>query len=209
MKVVTKLCEPYYMTRRCITADNFFTSIGLCFHLWEKGLEFIGTIRSNKLEIPLSFLKNKLRTVGSSMFAFKDFLTLVSFVPKSNKAVVLVSTGHHEAKIDTLTKKPQIIMDYNKLKGDSYGLKSINLLFKNISGGVDTFDHLVALNSCRRKTNRWPFNVLMFMIDSGAQNVFSLFKLQNKQKIDLLRGLKSNLFILFMINNKPNFFKIT
>jgi hypothetical protein len=49
----------------------------------------------------------------------------------------------------------------------------------------------------------------MFMIDSGAQNAFCLFKLQNKEKIDLLRGLKSNLFILFMINNKPNFFKIT
>jgi hypothetical protein len=117
MKAVIKLCQVYYNTKRCITADNFFTSIGLCLHLWEKGLEYIGTIRSNKLEIPLSFLKNKLRKVGSSLFAFKDSLTLVSFVPKKNKSVILISTNHHEIKIDNVSQKPEIIMEYNKYKG--------------------------------------------------------------------------------------------
>ncbi len=117
MKAVIKLCEIYYNSKRCITADNFFTSIGLCLHLWERGLKYIGTIRSNKLEIPVNFLKNKLRSVGSSLFAFKDFLTLVSFVPKKSKAVLLVSTNHHEAKINESTTKPEIIMDNNKYKG--------------------------------------------------------------------------------------------
>jgi hypothetical protein len=95
----------------------FFTSIGLCLHLWENGLEYIGTIRSNKLEIPLSFLKIKLRKVGSSLFAFKDSLTLVSFVSKKNKSVILISTNHHDIKIDNVSQKPEIIMDYNKYKG--------------------------------------------------------------------------------------------
>jgi hypothetical protein len=43
-------------------------------------------------------LKNNKRIIGSSNFAFKDFLTLVSYVPKKNKAVILVSTKHHEEK---------------------------------------------------------------------------------------------------------------
>ena len=116
MKAVIKLVEVYYYTKRCITGDNFFTSIDLCLHLWEKGLTYLGTIRSNKIEIPLSFLKNKLRAVGSSCFAFKDSLTLVSFVPKIAKAVILVSTRHHEAKINSTTQKPDMIMDYNKYK---------------------------------------------------------------------------------------------
>jgi hypothetical protein len=51
------------------------------------------------------------------LFAFKDFLTLVSFVPKKSKAVLLVSTNHHEAKINESSTKPEIIMDYNKYKG--------------------------------------------------------------------------------------------
>ena len=82
MKAVIKLVEVYYYTKRCITADNFFTSIDLCLHLWEKGLTYLGTIRSNKIEIP----------------------------------VILVSTRHHEAKINSTTQKPDMIMDYNKYK---------------------------------------------------------------------------------------------
>lgn len=96
------------------------------------------------------------------------------------------------SNINQLTGKPEIIIDYNKYKGkfcsfyfflrNKYKTKSI------LKGGVDTFDHLVALNSCRRKTNRWPFNVFMFIVDAASQNAFSLFKIQNKEKIDLLRG---------------------
>ena len=106
MKAVIKLCSIYYNTKRCITADNFFISIPLYLHLWENGLEYIGTIRANKLDIPNCFLKNKLRSVGSSIFAFKDSLTLVSFVPKKSKSVILCSTSHHQAKTDEKTKKP-------------------------------------------------------------------------------------------------------
>ena len=46
MKAVIRLCDAYYNTKRCIIADNFFMSILLCLHLWKKGLEYIGTIRS-------------------------------------------------------------------------------------------------------------------------------------------------------------------
>jgi hypothetical protein len=51
------------------------------------------------------------------MFAFKDYLSLVSFVPMKNKAVCLISSKHHEEKINELNKKPLIIMDLNARKG--------------------------------------------------------------------------------------------
>jgi len=41
-------------------------------------IEYLGTIRSNKLEIPEEFLKNSKRAIGSSIFAFKDHLSLCS-----------------------------------------------------------------------------------------------------------------------------------
>lgn len=143
-------------------------------------------------------MKNKARVVGTSLFAFKEFLTLVSYVPKKNKAVILVSTKHHDSKINNLTNKPEIIMDYNKYKGTKVFYKTYFYYSKisNVIGGVDTFDHLVALNSCRRKTNKWPFNVFMFMVDAAAQNAFAMFKLQNIAKIDFFRGLKPYLFLL-------------
>ena len=63
-------------------------------------------------------------------------------------------------------------------------------------GGVDTFDHCISVNTCRRKTNKWPFNVFLFIIDAAAQNSFALFKLQNEKNIDLLRARQVQLEIL-------------
>ena len=57
MITVVKLVEPYFNTKRCVTADNFYPSIPLCNYLWEKSLQFIGTLKQNKLEMPLNFLK--------------------------------------------------------------------------------------------------------------------------------------------------------
>jgi hypothetical protein len=42
------LCEPFYSRNRCITADNFFSSISLAKFLISKGLSYLGTLRANK-----------------------------------------------------------------------------------------------------------------------------------------------------------------
>ena len=117
MNTVLTLTERYYNTKRCVTADNFFTSIPLALELWKQNLEFIGTMNKNKLQIPAEFKPDKSRKLGSTLFAFKDCLTIVSYVPKANKAVILLSTKHHESKINSTTNKPDIIMDYNQYKG--------------------------------------------------------------------------------------------
>jgi hypothetical protein len=63
-------------------------------------------------------LKNKEREPLSSLACFKDYKTLVSYVPKKNKSVILLSTFHHVNNIVTSNKKkPQIVLDYNRNKG--------------------------------------------------------------------------------------------
>jgi len=42
---------------------------------------------------------------------------LVSFVPKRNKAVILVSSMHDSGVMDEATKKPEIILDCNMTNG--------------------------------------------------------------------------------------------
>jgi len=118
MNTVIKLCERYYGSNRCVTADNFFSSILLATTLWSNKLEYLGTIRQNKIEIPVEFKAAKTRKVESAVFGFQNELTLVSYVPKVKKAVILVSTNHHERNINALSNKPEIIMDYNKFKGN-------------------------------------------------------------------------------------------
>jgi hypothetical protein len=63
-------------------ADNFFTSIRLAKNLFENKLGLIGTLRSNKNEVPLVFLPSKENEIYSSKFAFDKYITLVSYFPK-------------------------------------------------------------------------------------------------------------------------------
>ena len=70
----------------------------------------------------------------------------MSFIPKWNKAVILVSSMHDSGVMDAATKKPEFILDYNMTKG-----------------GVDTCDKMCASYSVSRVTRRWPLAVFYIL----------------------------------------------
>ena len=161
-KVVLKLAESLPTgSTRIITADNFFSSSTLCKSLLSKNIRFVGTLRSNKTFIPPQFKAKNTRAIFNSIFGFnrENNLILASYVPKKSKAVLLISTLHTDFKIkpDCPKLKPEIIHFYNENKF-----------------GVDVLDQKIEKNTVRRKTNRWTFNVFMWMIDTAAQNAYSL-----------------------------------
>lgn len=186
--VVKKLSVPFLNSNRSITVDNFFTSVPLADFLWQNSTTLIGTLRKNKPHIPSEFFPHNKKDINSSLFGFNNYKTLVSYVPKKNKAVILLSTHHHEEKtITELNNKPEIINFYNKTKG-----------------GVDTLDKLTEQFTCRRKTNRWTYNVFMYILDVAAYNSFVLFKIKNpaiqqinvqRQRKDSLEKLSTNLIL--------------
>ena len=157
-RVVKELVAPWYRSGRNVTADNFFSSIPLAEDLLENGLTYVSTIRSNKAEIPTVMKPNSSREVYSSMFGFKDQVTLVSYVPKKNKAVKAPSTMHHDTVVEGEEYKPEIIMHYNATKS-----------------GVDNLYHLCTLYPCRRKVNRWPVVLFGNCIDVGAVAAFVIW----------------------------------
>ncbi|XP_053968719.1 piggyBac transposable element-derived protein 4-like [Anastrepha ludens] len=68
--------------------------------------------------LPPALVNIKRKPLNSSIFAFTEQTTLVSYIPKKNRAVILLSTLHHYSKISNRRdKKPEIILDYNKCKG--------------------------------------------------------------------------------------------
>jgi len=153
---VTSLVAPFYGSKRNVTTDSFFTSIPLAQRLWQEKMTLTGTLRKNKAEIPPQLKNVGAREVGSSTFRFHDELTIVSYIPKRRKNVVLLSTQHHRPHVSS-DGKPEMVHFYNETKG-----------------AVDTLDHLVANFSCGRKTNRWPLNVFFFLLDIAAFNAFVL-----------------------------------
>ena len=103
--IVERLISHLKGTCRNLTTDNWYTSYTLAMSLLQGKITLVGTLKKNKREIPAEFLPNKQKPISSSMCGFQKHATLVSFTPKKNKSVVLLSTMHRDAKVDVETKK--------------------------------------------------------------------------------------------------------
>lgn len=125
-------------------------------------LTYVGTIRKNKRQLPTSFVTVQNREQYSSRFAFQKNLTLVSYIPKKGKNVILCSSMHHDSTIDKETgvaQKPEIITFYNSTKS-----------------GVDIVDQLCATYSVSRNTNRWPMVIFYTILNVAAINAHVIYK---------------------------------
>ena len=109
------LFQSLHFTGFNIKTSNWFTSFQLATDLLQKQITLLGRMRKNRPELSIEFVTGKRRRVGSSYFGFSDKQTLVSYVLRKNKAVVLLSTMHND-KIDEDTGLPDMILDYNATK---------------------------------------------------------------------------------------------
>nr|CAH7758124.1 unnamed protein product [Callosobruchus chinensis] len=161
--VVQRLCQPIKGTSRNVTVDNWFTSMELLNSLHsDSKLTLLGTIRKNKRELPPEFSNPQKRPLFSSMFGYRDNCTLVSYTPKRNKNVLLLSSMHFDDKIDAATGKPDMIIGYNASKG-----------------GVDCVDKLCATYNCARNTRRWPMVVFYSLLNVCGINSFVIYSMNN------------------------------
>lgn len=156
-QAVVRLAKPLFGSNRNITADNWFSSIELVNVLRQNKLTFVGTLKKNKREIPVSFLPNKNREEGSSLYGFREEVTLISYVGKKGKATLLLSSMHFAKSTDPETQKPEIVSFYNRNKG-----------------GVDTLDEKCAKSSSSRRTRRWPLVIFFRMLDISIVNTYIL-----------------------------------
>lgn len=115
VQYVLRLTESIRGSNRNVTADNWFSSLELTDALLQNKLTFVGTLRRNKPQIPPSMLLSAPE--GSSKFMYQDDKTLVSFISKKNKKVLLISSMHFSGEINAQSKKPEIVEFYNLTKG--------------------------------------------------------------------------------------------
>lgn len=169
---VLRLAKVVENSNRNITADNWFSSIPLVDILLKRGLTYLGTLKKNKAEIPPCFLPSRNRPIESSLYGFTKDFTILSYVPKPNKAVLLLSSSHHNQEIDTDTGKPAMIADYNRTKG-----------------GVDEVDKKCSIYCCSRKTRRWPMAIFQRILDMAGINSFVLYQSCNDSDVKMRRAI--------------------
>lgn len=117
---------------------------------------FLGTVRKNKLFVPLKLLDTKKKPATYSEFLFdnQNKISMVAYVPKRNRVVLLSSSAHMNRNVSSdELQKPFMILDYNKTKC-----------------GVDLADQMISTYSCKRKVNRWPVALFGYMLDTSALN---------------------------------------
>ena len=96
--VVLSLTEHLQQSGFEITTDNSFTSIPLALKLIKRKnkMTLLGTIRKDKKYIPdiIKEFSKKNKDEYSSLFAIAKDLTIVSYIPKKNKSVLILSSSH-------------------------------------------------------------------------------------------------------------------
>lgn len=137
--ICKRMTNPIINSHCNLTTDNYFSSYELAEYLLGPGLTFLGTLKRNKREVPLEFILDKNRMPGTSITGYQYDKTLVSYVTKKKKVVLLLSTMHDSIELDENTQNPVQILDYNSTKG-----------------GVDTVDLMCSTYTTARKTKRWP-----------------------------------------------------
>lgn len=154
---VLELTKPIWGTKRNITVDNWFCSYQLAEELGNKQLTLVGTLRKNKPQVPPLMFENA--PVNSSKFLYQDDKTLLSYTPKKNKKVLVLSSMHFSGDVNEQSKVPEIIEFYNLTKG-----------------GVDVLDKLCHDKTTKRSTNRWPMRYFFGILDISAVNAFVIWK---------------------------------
>lgn len=125
-----------------VTCDNFFTSFALGEELLRRKIALVGTIRKSKTDLPPQLLQTRGRATFSSVFAFTLTHTIVSYVPRRGKNVLLMSTKHRTPGVSEEQKrKPVIIQDYNRCKGGVDNLDKVGVITHQLC--TDLFIHIL------------------------------------------------------------------
>lgn len=167
---------------RNVTCDNFFTSHSLATELKKRQMTIVGTVRKNRKELPPALITMKSKPPLHSEFLFDHKLraTVVSYVPKKNRFVTLLSTMHLRKEVDPgPKKKPEIINCYNATKG-----------------AVDTLDEMVGTYRCKRKVLRWSLAAFENMLDIAALNAFVIYTELNPYWKYTQKKIRRRLFLV-------------
>ena len=94
------------------TCNNFFTSLELAKELEKQNKPLLVTIKQNRREVSKVMLLSKSREMNSSLFLSSKAAMMVSYVPRKNKSVILLSNKHSNHSISTSKHvKSDIILD--------------------------------------------------------------------------------------------------
>jgi hypothetical protein len=171
--VVLRLLDGLWDLGHCVTMDNYFTSIGLFTTLLAKGMYACGTIRANRIGLPLC-LKNtssfKNVPQGTTLWRMHDSGTISCVMWKDKKPVLLLST--HSVPIQAPCEKVVTVPRRNGAVRELIQTSPILLEYTTHMRGVDVADQLRASYSCQVRSHKWWHRIFFFLLDLSVVNMY-------------------------------------
>ena len=150
---------------RQLTEDNWFTTLPLVDRLKKNLTTYVGTMRSNRRDIPAIARSTVGRTKGDTkIYHDENSILMVSFWDKGNRPVLLVDSHIHHCPVLNIGNKPETVRFYNETKS-----------------GVGTLDKKIRMFSCKWKCRHWPMSIFSNMMDVCILNAIHIFY-ANKEK---------------------------
>ena len=168
-----------------ICGDNYFSSLSLSSTLArDSSIYYLGTIRKCRREIPKMVNDIRGLPVYSSRILYSEDsrTSLLSYITKKNKSVLLLSNIHSCKIVPTDSKKykPSIIIDYNANKS-----------------GVDKFGQMLKEYRIYKATRRWPLVLFFDLVGFSCFSSWVIFCLMFPDN-DLVRSKNRREFLYIL-----------
>ncbi|KAJ8719829.1 hypothetical protein PYW08_012004 [Mythimna loreyi] len=168
LNIVMRMTDPIQGEYRNVTMSNWFTTLETAEVLFDKKITIVGAIRPDKKEVPRIFRSIKEKNLHSSLFGYSHVSTLVQYVCKPDKAVLVLSTKHCDGSINMNSGaqfKPEILEYYNRTKK-----------------AVETVENMCSKADVTRNSRRWALNVFFRLLNLSAINALCIYTINKGQE---------------------------
>jgi hypothetical protein len=173
--VVLKLIEP--LNEHCwhrIGMDGFFTSVQLFQTLLSKGFYAVGTTRHTRKHFPKELL-NEIDKQPRGTWKWRQHGKMVCFSWMDKKPVNLLST-FNDAKEETVIQRRtgKELIDV--------ACPTVVPTYLRTMRAVDVFSQRLSYSKIGRRSKKWFYSLMWFMMDTGIHNAFILYQKKHKQR---------------------------
>ncbi|XP_049286255.1 uncharacterized protein LOC125765306 [Anopheles funestus] len=168
--VAMRLTEPIQGKQKTVILGPTFTSPELIKKLHESRTMVIGEVKKSYPDIPKAFASNKGRPEHSTLAAYHDTVTLVSYVTR-RKELTLLMSSFTEADPEESEES-----DENQKQNQHFQLVE---LYNRNKATVHSIQQMCTMYDVVRSTRRWPMVVFFNLMNLSAINAWCIYQLNN------------------------------
>ncbi|XP_053667577.1 uncharacterized protein LOC128717926 [Anopheles marshallii] len=168
--VAMRLTEPIQGKQKTVVLGPSFTSPELIKKLHNSRTMVIGEVKKSYPDIPKAFVSSKGRPEHTTLAAYHDAVTLLSYVTKRKDLLILMSSF---TDID-----PEVSEESDEIQKQNQLFQLVELYNRTRSTG-QSIKQMCTMYDVVRSTRRWPMVVFFNLMNLSAINAWCIYQLNN------------------------------